>query len=369
MNRLSRFAVSFVVVVLVASAGSPALAQRKIDSLPIRPGQGGAAKPAKSDELYAAPSPDEARSRTIEAVAARGVKEKAILDEVARIWTFGEDEPAARLLLDKVVSTASLIDPKAQAFALSCTLSEAPLIAPKPEFLEGSAPDDFFANHLRLFYGRYLAERRMYDEGLSVLEEIDPKRVVDPASALFFRAVCEHQLLMKTEALASLEKLTKNTEGVPASYTAVATLMQYEIQGLSEKTLPHVSRKMADSERRLDLGRVGERVQKVQDEIIADLDEIIEKMEQEAGGGGGGGGSGSGKSNQSSSPAQDSTVKGSTAPGEVDQKNVNAKGQWGALNETETAKAKNQIGRKFPSHYRQAVEEYFKKLASRPAGK
>lgn len=323
---------------------------------------------AKGTDLYAPPSAEDARAQVIEAVAARGVKDKAVLEQVAKIWTFGEDEPAARLLLDKVVATYALIDPKADAFVKSCTLLEAPLIAPEPEFLKEVPADDFFARHLKLYYGRYLTERRMYDEGLSTLAGLDAKKLIDPAICFFFRAVCEHQLLKKDEALASVKTLLKNTEAVPASYVTVATLMQYELEGLNEKTLGHIARKMTDSERRLDLGRAGERVQKVQTEIIADLDELIEKLEQQGGGGGGGGGDGKNKSNQSSNPANDSQVKGQTGKGDVDKKPQGKEGGWGNLGEKEQTKAKNLIGRNFPSHYRQAIEEYFKKQATRPAG-
>ena len=39
---------------------------------------------------------------------------------------------------------------------------------------------------------------------------------------------------------------------------------------------------MQDSERRLDLGRGGQRVQKVQEEIVESLNEIIKKLEQQS---------------------------------------------------------------------------------------
>lgn len=335
-----------------------------------------AAKPAKKparfkgDELFAPPSAEDARNRTVEAVAARGVEDPAILEQIGKLWTFGADEPVARVLLDKVASTAALIDPKAAEFVAACRALGEPDKIPNPEFLNSAEADDFFALQLRLFYGRFLAEHRMYDEGLTVLEGLDPKRLVDPATCLFYSAVCQHQLLMKDEALLSLKLLTKNTESVPPTYSAVASLMQLELEGLNPKTLGHIARKMSDSERRLDLGRAGERVQKVQGEIIAELDEIIERLEQQGGGGGGGGGDsdGNSKSNQSSNAANDSRVKGATGKGDVDQKALGQKGNWGSLNDKQQAQAKNLIGRKFPAHYRQAVEEYFKKLANRPAG-
>ena len=60
-------------------------------------------------------------------------------------------------------------------------------------------------------------------------------------------------------------------------------------------------------------------------------------------------------------------MKGATAPGDVDKKKLSNRAGWGALPPKEEARAKNLINRNFPSHYRQAVEEYFKKLASRRA--
>jgi hypothetical protein len=103
----------------------------------------------------------------------------------------------------------------------------------------------------------------------------------------------------------------------------------------------------------------------VQDKIVAGLDELIKKLEAQQGGGGGGG-AGS-NSNESSSPADDSVIKGSTAPGETDPKKFSKEGEWGDLPAKQQAEAKNLINRNFPSHYGQAIETYFKKLAGRPA--
>ena len=113
--------------------------------------------------------------------------------------------------------------------------------------------------------------------------------------------------------------------------------------------------------------RGGERVQKVEEEIVARLDEIIKKIEAQQGGGGGGGGDGQGNSNSSGGPASDSRVKGSTAPGEVDERDIGRKSGWGSLPPKEQAKARNLIDRELPPHYRAAIEEYLRKLAKRPA--
>jgi hypothetical protein len=128
---------------------------------------------------------------------------------------------------------------------------------------------------------------------------------------------------------------------------------------------------MADSERRLDLGRAGEKVQEVQEKIITDFDEIIKKEEQQQNGGGGGGGSSEGgnSNNPGGGAADDSSVKGAEAPGEVDKKQFELKGKWGDLNDKEVTKAKNILNKNFPSHYEQAIEKYTKKMATRHAKK
>ena len=59
--------------------------------------------------------------------------------------------------------------------------------------------------------------------------------------------------------------------------------MQHDLQGLKKDSLSEISRKMKDVERRLGLGRGGQRVQKEEDEIVASLDAIIEKLEQQGG--------------------------------------------------------------------------------------
>ena len=76
-------------------------------------------------------------------------------------------------------------------------------------------------------------------------------------------------------------------------------------------------------------------------------------------------GNGKSNKNQSSNPAKDSTVKGATAPGNVDQKNLANKGGWGSLPAKEQAEAKQHLKDKFPPHYEKIVEEFNKKIAER----
>ena len=197
----------------------------------------------------------------------------------------------------------------------------------------------------------------------------DPAKVVDPATCLFYRAVCEHQLLRKKDGLATLDKLLHKTEGVAEPYLQVATLMQDELSALDDQSLSGVSRKMQDSERRLDLGRSGQRVQKVQDEIIESLDEIIKKKQAQLNQQQAQAQQQQNNSNQSNRPAEDSMLKGATAPGNVDPNTKKRAGTWGGLPPKAATEAESRLNREFPSNYRRAVEEYFKKLANTSAGK
>lgn len=325
--------------------------------------QGGREPAAKTIGLVAPPAPDTVRTRTLEWVAQRGVADKARLEEIGKLWVFGDDIPSPEGLFELTIRSFALADEPTQEFVDACRLQNAPLVPPEAALVDRADGGRFYAANMGLYYGRYLAHRQMYEEALDVLSRTSVSEVVDPASLLFFKAVAQHHLLMKTEGLTTIEQLLKNTEGVPVRYSTVASLMQYDLEGLRDQSLDEVARKMTDVERRLGLGRTGQKVQKKEDEIIVTLDELIKKIEDQQGGGGGAGG----QSNRSSQPAQDSVIKGSTAPGKVDPKKFKNQGEWGDLPPRARAKAKDLIARQFPAHYRDAIDEYTKKAASRPA--
>lgn len=320
------------------------------------------------DVVFAPTTAADAKSLVMQWVAERGVTDKAVLERVAQEWTVGDSPLTTEEIFQRVIRTLTTADAEAKRIVDAC--QEATPIAtwPREVLSQTDAMPNFARQHLRLFVGRFLAQRQLYEEALEVLVAVDPKQVVDPASSLFQRAICEHQLLKKTDSLRSLSQLLDNTQNVPERYRAVALLMRNDLELLKEASLGEVAKKMADVERRLTLGRGGEKTQKVEDEIVEALDEIIKKAEQDQNGGGGGGGQG-GNQNQSGGAAGDSSVKGATAPGEVDKKDIGNKAGWGSLAPKKAAEAKNVINRNFPSHYREAIEQYFKKLANRPAGK
>ena len=147
----------------------------------------------------------------------------------------------------------------------------------------------------------------------------------------------------------------------------LAELMKVDLEKLEEKSLDEVSRQMEDVRRRLALGHAGQRVQRVEEKIIASLDELIKKAEQQQGGGGGGGGKQTPQSGKPQGADQSYLGEGKEGEGEVDPKNAGHKDGWGNLPEKAQAAAKNMLDQKYPAHYRQAIEQYLKKIAEREA--
>lgn len=320
---------------------------------------------ARDTRLIATPSADTVRARVLDWVAARKADDRALLEQVGKTWAFESQHPAAHVLFDQTIETFVAVDQATAEFVAACRLDAPAPQVPDVATLDLAAADPFYRANMNAYCGRFLAQRRMYDEALEVLSQVDLQHAVDPAASLFYRAVCEHGLLLKDDGLSTLEQLLQQTEAVPERYNTIATLMRYDLEALEDKSLDEVARKMSDVERRLRLGRGGQRVQKVEEEIVATLDEIIKKLEGQGGGGGGGGGGGN--QNESMNPANDSVVKGSTAPGEVDEKDIGNKSGWGDLPAKEQADAKNLINKMYPAHYIRAIEEYNRRLATRPA--
>ncbi|MGC1272877.1 MAG: hypothetical protein WBC44_04160 [Planctomycetaceae bacterium] len=296
------------------------------------------------------------------AAAVEGDPETAEPSEIVRqIWQNVEAGIPTRGVHDLVLQTFAASDPATAEFLATLDLRNPPRELPDFAPLTEPMKHPFYAANVRAHVARFLVDARMYDEALSLFDEIDLATVVDPATALFYRAVCEHQLLMKNEGLKSIAALLDRTDAVPESYAAVARLMQADLEALEADSLDEVAGLMRDVERRLDLARGGQRVQKREDEIVAKLDEMIKKVEQQMSKSNGGAGSAGGNSNRSSNPAGESVVKGSTAPGNVDEKDVRRRGDWGDLPPREREQAKNEIEKAFPANYSRLINEYFLK--------
>jgi len=305
------------------------------------------------------PSATSTRDRALAWLAER----KADADFQAKARQILADAPSDMTPSDalaRLALTFALVDPRADALAKLCARPRgASAIPPQPWLADPSTPPWMAAN-LRLVFGRWLAQQSMFDEAREQLAGLTPGDVVDPATLLFYRAVAHHRLLEKEPGLEAIDALLAGEKHAPRRYAAVARLMREDLKDLEEESLDHIARRMEDIERRLELGRAGGRVLEVERGVIESLDKLIKKLEQqqqqEA--------SSAAESTQSTQPAGDSTPMGGRGPGQVTRRDVGEKTGWGNLPPKQREEALQQVGREFPSHYQDIIEQYFRKLAA-----
>jgi len=285
----------------------------------------------------------------------------ATRERAAELWRNTPEGAEAGELHSRLVNTFAMADPEAAKLVAFCSVERTGVVLPKWEWLaDAKTPAPLSAN-LRLLYGRWLARHLLFDEAAEQLAELKPDEVVDPASLLFYQAVVHHRLLNRKAGLATSKQLVEGAEHSAKRYVAVARLIHADLGGLKEDTLDHIARRMEDIQRRLDLGRAGPRVRGIEDGVIESLDKIIKQLEEQRSAAGGGQGSGQAKSN---APAPDSRILGGRGAGDVTKRGLGGGAGWGDLPPKEREKALQQIGREFPAHYRDVIEQYFRRLAN-----
>lgn len=279
-----------------------------------------------------------------------------------------ENPPAASTgpeLLDRLAATLALGDARIRDLVDLCAKPPQQLTPPSQEWLADEKLAPLVRNNLRLLYGRWLSRERFYEESLEQLASLEAADVVDPAALLFYQGVDCHRLLQKESGVKAIRRLLDDVAGSPVRYTSVAGLMLADLEDLEQDSLDEISRMMDDINRRLDLGRAGPKVRKVEDDVIAKLDKIIEEIEkqqqqQQASAGG--------NTLQPTQPAQDSVPMTGKGPGQTNKRNIGSKAGWGDLPDKQRQEAMQQIGKDFPSHYREVIEQYFRKIASDERG-
>jgi hypothetical protein len=284
--------------------------------------------------------------------------------EVNVMWRETENSPQADLL-DRVAQSLAKADDRVGSLVAHCANFHEP--GPLPEFawLADSATPELVRNNMRLYLARWMVGQGYYDEALDWTEGLDTKDVVAPEVLLFYRAVAHHRLVQTNDADAALGQLLQQEDKLPARFQKLADLMRQDLGGLQDESLDHIARRMGDVRRRLALGRSGQRVQSVENGVIESLDKLIKKVEdqlqqqqqqQQSSGTPGGAPSGT--------PMQDSRIAELKAPGDIERRDIGRGTGWGNLNEKDREKALQEIGREFPSHYREIIEEYFRRLAA-----
>jgi hypothetical protein len=321
---------------------------------------------AGQDELakrasWSVPTAETVKGQVFDWIATQKLDELRTL-EVEALWPEGSLPKPGREVLEQVAVTIGAVDPDAKSIVELCRGGAPNLLPAEPALLAAADKAPFVLHNMRLYYACWLAQSSFYDEANQYLEGLEPGQVVDPGSLLFYQSVVAHRLLKKEDCLASLEKLLENEAVLPRRYLSVAKLMQADIAPLKVDSLDEVSRLMDDIRRRLGFGRAGTKVRDQEDDVIAKLDKMIEdlekqrKQQQQA--------SGANANNlQPSKPAEDSVPAGGSGPGDIDPRRLANKGAWGNLPPKDRQEALQQISKDLPAHFREVIEEYFRKLA------
>lgn len=312
------------------------------------------------------PSPTDVRQKMLAWVDSRSA-DPATVAKARGVWE-APDAPRGDVL-DAAIETFAAIDPRCGPIRdLALRPTESASVA--TEWLFSLAPADadsqttFQRDTVRLWLGRHLVRHDQFDEGLRLLDGLVVEDALDPAALLFHQAACHFWLLRADTAIDLLDRLLERSDEIPVRYDRTARLMRADIASLEDDSLDHIARRMRDVTRRLDLGHAGPKTRNVQDGVIASLDKLIEKIEQQqqqsqaSSGAGGSGNGGNG------TPMDDSRIAGGKGPGEVQSRDLGDGEGWGDLPPHQREEALQQIGREFPPHYREAIEQYFKRLAS-----
>lgn len=291
------------------------------------------------------------------------------LDETARLkievlWPDDAQSLDGTELLERLTDSLAVVEPQAAEVVAACRTGR-PLL-PTSQFaaLADEKLPPLVRDNLKLLVSRTLAQRDLIDESLELLKDIGIEHVADPASLLFYQAMGHHRLLKKDECLAAVARLLEQEEQLPRRYVTLARLMEADIKPLKTDSLDEIARMMDDIRRRLALSRAGKVVRDQEDEVVKKLEKMIDDLEQQrqeqqkqkqqAAGRGG---------RQPNNPLDDSRPAELKGPGEVDLKNIGKRDGWGNLPPKERQEVLQNIGRELPAHFRETIEEYFKRLA------
>ena len=283
--------------------------------------------------------------------------------EMITAWSAAQTETNSALdRLDRLAAIASQADPRIAELVEQCRDASAPLVPPAYEWLTDEKTPHFVRDNMRLYFARWLIQVGMYDEALATLADLTTYDVVAPEALLFCQAVAHHHLVHPDDAQALLTRLLERETELPRRYQQLGQLMLKDSESLQDESLDHIARRMKDIRRRLALARAGKTVQEIEDGVIESLDKLIEELEkqqqqqmsQQAQSGGA----------PSGTPMPDSRLAEMKGPGKVEQRDIGKTADWGDVPPKDREQALQEIGREFPSHYREVIEQYFRELAS-----
>ncbi len=291
-------------------------------------------------------------------------------ESVLSTWGMLQVSDRGPHVLDQLLLTATLADKRVGDVMRSLESMRNPSSAFQAIDLAwfDSKTPGWLQENIKLAVARAYAQASYYDEALQLLEPLSDSTVIDPSTAKFYRAICYHHLLNKEKCVEQLESLLQRENELVSRYAMIAKLMQNDLQTFKADSLDEVARLMNDVERRLEHGRVGSKVRTQEKEIVDKLEKLIDEIEQEIQrqqkARAAAAAAKQADKNAQSKPLDESKIVGGNGPGDVDPKKLEKSGGWGDLPPAQRQESLQNITRDLPSHYREVIEAYFKKLGT-----
>ena len=148
----------------------------------------------------------------------------------------------------------------------------------------GKSDDKHLAAESTYYIGRGHMMAEHYELALPVWESVledHAETTFRTAEALFFKGMSESQLLKRKAAIETLDKFIIDYEDAPERMQVAAWHELELLRAIDEGSLVDVQDRMDFSRRRLAIEESGEDTQEEQDRIVAMLEKLIEKAEQQ----------------------------------------------------------------------------------------
>jgi tetratricopeptide (TPR) repeat protein len=236
--------------------------------------------------------------------------------------------------------------------------------------------DPFLAANAQYLYARALIEQGLLEEA-----EDELRNAVGPAAGRpealeqytpyashlrFMRAYCEASNLRFAEALQTLQSLEAEVPDAPEPVQAGARQLRLEIERRERGTLDEVAMLMSYSAARLTVADATQRVRSRQDEAVALLDKLVEEAQEREKSHDGAGQRRAAQDKRPGAPRERSEApeSGAAPIGELHRAPAADPSQmWGQLPPAQRERILDSLRDRFPSRYRQLVEQYYRSLA------
>ncbi|MHC4547995.1 MAG: tetratricopeptide repeat protein [Planctomycetota bacterium] len=230
--------------------------------------------------------------------------------------------------------------------------------------------DAYLQAYATFRYGLAEMNRERYEAAAAAFAGVlnDHGRYVgcDVESA-FYLVICLGQNREKEKAIVAASSFLEDYPDAPERYRKAMEQIKNELVQEWESPLYDLAGRMSHVARKIEGGETGSPTQDKQKEIVAILEELIKRAEENEGNSqnkGGGGGPPRGN-RQSSNPANRSQAPpGASRVGDLRPRPKRKPGdQWGLMRDKERDEVLQALKEKFPERYRELLEQYHKALA------